>query len=184
MSISRLVRIRPGRGLQGVLAGDGSGRRQPGQPDRQRAGAVRHRLPSILHQQHDTAPSPGHLGIPATVLRSMPPPVAAVQCRSDVLANGEYYTGVATIPSGTIDVDEAFLPQFSVNYRISKANEAFFDFSKNARTFDESGFGQASPWGRHHPGPVQHREEQPRARDRLRLRAGLPLHVRRWRSCC
>ena len=34
-----------------------------------------------------------------------------------------------------------------MNYRISKANEAFFDFSKNARTFDESGFGQASPWG-------------------------------------
>lgn len=67
--------------------------------------------------------------------------------RSDVLANDKFYTGVSTIPSGTIDVDEAFLPQFSVNYRISRRNEVFFDFSKNARTFDETGFGQASPWG-------------------------------------
>ena len=67
--------------------------------------------------------------------------------RSDVLENDPFYTGVASIPSGTINVDEAFLPQFSVNYRISRRNEVFFDFSKNARVFDETGFGQASPWG-------------------------------------
>ncbi|TCS30699.1 iron complex outermembrane receptor protein [Acidomonas methanolica] len=65
---------------------------------------------------------------------------------SNVLENDPAYSG-GTPPSGTLRNDAAFLPQFSINYRVTHRQELFFDFSKNMRVFPEAGYNQASPWG-------------------------------------
>jgi len=67
--------------------------------------------------------------------------------KTSILLNNQTYTGVPTIPSGSISNNAAFLPQFSANYRLGGKHELFFDFAKNMRVFPELGFNSASPWG-------------------------------------
>jgi len=66
---------------------------------------------------------------------------------SSVAGNEPAFSGVTTIPSGTLHADNAFLPQFSTNWRLTRRQEVFFDFSENMRTFSQSGLEEGSPWG-------------------------------------
>jgi len=67
--------------------------------------------------------------------------------RSGIAANDPTYSGVSSIPSGGLSANGAFLPQFSVNWQVARHHELFFDFSKNMRTYPQSGFDEGSPWG-------------------------------------
>jgi iron complex outermembrane receptor protein len=66
---------------------------------------------------------------------------------SSISQNKIAYSGFSDLPSGAISADGAFLPQFSLNWRFAPHQEAFFDFSKNMRTFSQSGLEEGSPWG-------------------------------------
>ncbi|MBM9402909.1 TonB-dependent receptor [Gluconacetobacter azotocaptans] len=65
-----------------------------------------------------------------------------------ILANDPLYTGLPSLPSGSMTAADAFLPQFSGRWRFLPQHELFFDISKNMRTFPPSGFSStpASPW--------------------------------------
>jgi iron complex outermembrane receptor protein len=66
---------------------------------------------------------------------------------SNIAQNNVDYSGDATIPSGALSANNAFLPQVSGNWEFASHQEAFFNLSKNMRTFSQSGFGEGSPWG-------------------------------------
>ncbi|RDI39325.1 iron complex outermembrane receptor protein [Gluconacetobacter liquefaciens] len=72
-----------------------------------------------------------------------------IGARSHVTANDIAYTGVddSQRPSGSMTASDAFLPQFSANWRFFPHNELFFDISKNLQAFPEAGYNQFSPWG-------------------------------------
>jgi len=66
---------------------------------------------------------------------------------SSIAQNEPAYSGVTSIPAGAISANNAFLPQFSTNWRLSHRQELFFDFSENMRSFSQSGLEEGSPWG-------------------------------------
>lgn len=66
---------------------------------------------------------------------------------SSISQNIYAYTGYPTLAAGALSANNAFLPQFSANWRFAPHHEAFFDFSENMRTFSQSGFEEGSPWG-------------------------------------
>lgn len=68
-----------------------------------------------------------------------------------IIENDPAYTGMATLPAGSISNNAAFLPQFSINYRFLPHHEVFFDFAENMSVMTGSGYNQGSPWG----GPTQ-----------------------------
>jgi len=66
---------------------------------------------------------------------------------SGIAQNEPDFSGVTGIPAGAISANNPFLPQFSTNWRLSREQELFFDFSENMRTFSQSGLEEGSPWG-------------------------------------
>ena len=68
---------------------------------------------------------------------------------SKVTEQDPAYNGGNQVGSGTLDANDAFLPQFSGNWRFLPHNELFADISNNMRGFPENGYStnsSNSPW--------------------------------------